>query len=197
MKVFYDYIAIIVFFIVFKWQGIYAATAAAMGIAALQTIGHRLIFKRFDRTHLITFGSIMLLGGATLIFHNDLFIKWKPSIVYWVFTVVLLGSHYFGDKPIMQRLLGEKIHLPKKIWRRFNSTWAYFFLILGFMNIYVVYHFSTSAWVNFKLFGTLGLTFLFAIVQGIYLQRHIIEMPTTEGSKTSPKDSNPPISRAK
>lgn len=180
MKVFYDYIAIIAFFIIYKFFGIYVATASAIVISALQTILHRLIYKRFEKIHLITFAVILVLGGATLFFHNALFIKWKPSIIYWVFAIALLLSNKIGKMPLMQRMLESKISMPAHLWQQLNNNWAYFFITLGALNVYVLTHFSTNAWVNFKLFGTLGLTLLFTVVQFMLLGPHIKEVPHSE-----------------
>lgn len=173
MKFLYDALSIIVFFIVFKIYGIYAATAAAMIISLIQLTAYWVLYQKIDKGLLMTFIIIMVLGGATLFFHNPLFVQWKPSIVYWVFAIVLFGSHFVGNKTIMQRLLEAQIDIPKKIWTRLNLMWGLFFFIMGFINLYVVYNYSENAWVNFKLFGTLGLTIVLVIVQAAYLARHI------------------------
>jgi len=116
---------------------------------------------------------IFVLGGATLIFHKVIFIKWKPSIIYWLFSLLLIGSQFIGKMTLIHRMIGDKIVLPKKIWSRVNLSWGIFFLLMGFLNLYVVYHYSTSSWVNFKLFGTLGLTIVFVFLQVIYMSRHM------------------------
>ena len=169
MKIIYDYIAIIAFFAVFKFYGIYWATAAAIIISGIQLISYRLIYKRFDKMYLITFGVIFVLGGTTLLLHNAIFIKWKPTIIYWVMAIALFISTKYGKKTLLERLLGEKITLPKPIWLSMTEAWGYFFLGLGMLNIYVLYHFSTAAWVNFKLFGTIGLIVVFTIFTSIYM----------------------------
>ena len=175
MKLLYDYFPIICFFIAYKLYGIFVATAVTMLASALQISVYWLIHKRFEKVHLITLAFILILGGATLIFHNAIFIQWKPSVIYWIIGLLLIFSHIIGKKPIIHRLLGDKIELPKKIWDRINFSWGLFFIVLGFMNIYVVYHYSTDTWVNFKLFGTLGLTLLFGAIQVIYLSRYVKE----------------------
>jgi intracellular septation protein len=173
MKVLYDYIAIIAFFVAYKLYGIYTATVVAIAVAALQTIMFRLIYKRFEKFHVITFCLLAVLGGATLLFHNTLFIKWKPSVIYWLFAVIMIFSMRKGSKPVLQRLLEDKISLPDRIWRTLNQSWAYYFTGLGLLNVYVLTYYSTDAWVNFKLFGTLGLTLVFTIGQAIYMSKHM------------------------
>lgn len=146
-----------------------------MVASVLQIAIYWLIYKRTEKVHLITLAFILVLGGATLFFHKAIFIQWKPSVIYWIFGLLLIFSHVIGKKPIIHRLLGDKIQLPKKIWGRINFAWGVFFILLGFLNLYVVYHYSTNAWVNFKLFGTLGLTLLFALIQVLYLSRYVKE----------------------
>ncbi|MCH9769921.1 MAG: septation protein A [Gammaproteobacteria bacterium] len=173
MKFLYDFFPIICFFIAYKLFGVYIATAATMVASFLQVGFYWLRQRRFEKLHLITLAFVLVLGGSTLIFHDAIFIKWKPSIIYWIFCGFLLASQYFGKQPITKRLLAEKITLPNKVWKRVNLSWALFFLFLGFLNIYVVYHYNTNSWVNFKLFGTLGLTVVFIVLQTWYMSRHI------------------------
>jgi intracellular septation protein len=173
MKLLYDFFPIIVFFIIFKLFGIYAATASAIVISLAQVIVHWVRFRKFDMMQVITLIIIVIFGGATLVLHDVMFIKWKVSVINWAFALVFLGSQWIGDKNIMQRMLAGKIELPQQIWVRLNMLWVGYFLVLGFINIYVVYHFSTEAWVNFKLFGVLGLTVVFVIIQSIYLSKHL------------------------
>lgn len=186
MKMFYDYIAIIAFFVAYKFFGIYTATAVAIIVSALQTISYRIIYKHFDKLHLVTFALLSILGGATLLLHNTLFIKWKPSIIYWVFAIILLVSQRKNSKPMLQRMLSDKISLESKIWKTINAAWAYFFIGLGLLNVYVLTYFSTSAWVNFKLFGTLGLTILFTVLQAFYMSRHM-QLPQDSSNKEDKK----------
>jgi intracellular septation protein len=173
MKFLYDYFPIICFFIAYKFYGIFVATAVTMGASFIQVSGYWLIHRRFEKIHLITLALILLLGTSTLIFHKAIFIKWKPSIIYWVFALLLFGSQYIGKKPLLHRMLGDKISMPAKIWKRMNFWWGVFFTFLGILNLYVVYHYDTNAWVNFKLFGTLGITLVFLVLQALYMARHI------------------------
>lgn len=171
MKFLYDYFPIICFFVAYKLFGIYVATAATMAACVLQVSVYWLIHRCFERMHVITATFVIVLGSATLILHNPIFIKWKPTIIYWAFTLSLLGSQFFSKKTLIHRMLGDKIRIPLKIWEHINYSWAAFFLLLGFLNLYVVYNFSTNAWVNFKLFGTLGLMLFFIIAQALYMSR--------------------------
>lgn len=172
MKFLFDYFPIICFFIAFKIYGIYVATAVAMISSLLQVGVYWLKNRRFEKLHVITLAFIIILGSFTLIFHNPIFIKWKPTIIYWVFSIILIASQFIGKKPVIYRLLNEKVTLPKKVWTHLNISWAIFFLMLGILNLYVVYHYDTNAWVNFKLFGTLGLMLIFIILQAIYIAKH-------------------------
>lgn len=172
MKFLTDFFPIVLFFIAYKLWGIYTATAVAMGAGALIVCWEWVFFRKIDKMQLATVGLIGVLGGATLFFHNDLFIKWKPTLINWLFSVVFLVSHYFGKQPLIKRMMSAQINLPEEIWNRLNMSWAGFFLLSGVMNLYVAYYFSTNAWVNFKLFGLLGLTFLFVILQAVYLSRY-------------------------
>lgn len=174
MKLLFDYFPIICFFVVYKLYGVFIATAATMIACVLQNIIYWLIHKRFEKLHVITLISVLVLGSFTLIFHKAIFIQWKPSIIYWAFSIALLYSHFFSKKNLMARMLDTKIVMPEKIWTHLNMAWAIFFLLLGFLNIYVVYHYSMNAWVNFKLFGTLGLTIAFTIGQAIYMSKHMV-----------------------
>ncbi len=171
-KLLYDYFPILCFFVAYKLYGIYTATAVTMAAAFLQVSIDWLKYHRFDKLHLITLALILLMGSATLISHDDIFIKWKPSLIYWLFAALLLGSQFIGSKPLMSRLLSEQVQLPKKIWTHINVSWGIFFAAMGVANVYVVYHYDTDTWVNFKLFGTLGLTLVFCIAQGFYVARH-------------------------
>ncbi len=173
MKFLFDYFPIIVFFVSYKFWNIYVATALTMIASALQVGIYWLNHKRFEKLHLITLLFIIVLGGSTLLFHNEIFIKWKPTIVYWAFSVALFVSQFIGSKSLIQRMLQEKVTLPLKIWSRVNASWALFFAIMGLVNLYVVYHYSTNAWVNFKLFGSLGLMLIFIVLQAFYLSYHM------------------------
>lgn len=173
MKFLFDYFPIICFFVAYKFSNIYTATAVTIGASLVQLTVYWLIHRRFESLHTLTFVFIVLLGGSTLLFHKDIFIKWKPSVIYWIFAITLLFSQFFSKKSVLERMLSDKITLSVKIWKRLNLSWAIFFILMGFLNLYVVYHFDTNAWVNFKLFGTLGITILFIIIQALYMARYM------------------------
>lgn len=173
MKFLYDFLPIVIFFIIFKWLGIYAATLSAIIISALQVLFHWLRYKKIEKMQLTTLLILIVLGGATLVFHNPLFIQWKVSIINWIFGSVFLLSGFIGKKNIIERFLGEKITLSAKVWSRLNLLWAFYFLIVGFVNLYVMYHYTLDEWVNFKLFGVLTITIIFIVLQTLYLVRHV------------------------
>ena len=173
MKFLYDYFPVICFFIGYKLYGIYTATVVAMIASFLQVGCFWLKNRRFEQLHLLTFALIILLGSITLAFHQPIFIKWKPSIIYWLFGSALLFSQYVTNKPLLYRMLKNKLQLPQHAWRLLNVSWAVFFITMGFLNVYVVYHYTTDAWVNFKLFGTLGLTLIFMIIQAFYIEKFL------------------------
>ena len=173
MKFLYDYFPVICFFIAYKLYGIYVATATAIIASFLQLGCFWLKCRYFEKLHVITFILISILGGITLAFHQPIFIKWKPSIIYWLFGGVLLVSQYLSASPLLCRMLKDKIQLPNHAWNTLNMSWAIFFIGMGFLNLYVVYHYDTNTWVNFKLFGTLSLTILFMIIQALYIAKHL------------------------
>lgn len=175
MKLLFDFFPILVFFICYKLFGIYVATAVAMAASLFQVIFYRLKTQKYEKMHLISLGLIMVLGGATLFFHNPWFIKWKPTGLYWLAAIVFISSAFIGKRPIIQKMMDGNISLPKKIWGRLNLAWATFFFAMGSLNLYVAYFYNTDTWVNFKLFGGAGLTLLFIFLQAIYLSRHVID----------------------
>jgi len=181
MKFLFDFFPILLFFIAYKIYGIYAATAVAI-VASFAQVGlfwfkHR----RFETTHLITLGIIVIFGGATLLLQDEMFIKWKPTILNWLLGLGFLGSQFIGEKPIAQRMMGKNIILSASGWSHLNLSWSGFFIAMGFLNLYVVYNFDTDTWVNFKLFGILGLTFAFVIAQAFYLSRHAKPIGNSDG----------------
>lgn len=177
MKLLASFFPIILFFVAYKIQGIYVATGVAMAAALLQTGWHWFRHGELEKMHLVTLAMLMVFGGMTLAFQDPTFIKWKPSVVNWLFGLAFLFSPLFGGKPLTERMMGHAAELPRMVWQRLNTAWALFFIAVGFLNIYVAYNFAEETWVNFKLFGLLGLTFSFIIVQSLYMARHIKEAP--------------------
>ncbi|URI11206.1 septation protein A [Aquincola tertiaricarbonis] len=136
--------------------------------------------KKVDVMLWVSLVLVVVLGGATIWFHNETFIKWKPSVLYWVMGSAFLLSELLLRKNLLRMLLGEQMQLPDQAWHRLNLAWVAFFAVMGVLNIWVAYNFSTDAWVNFKLFGGIGLMLLFTLAQGIYLSRHIKEEPASD-----------------
>jgi len=175
MKMLFDFFPVLLFFIVYKMVDIYMATAVLIAACAVQTFGHRLIKGRFENAHLITLVLVALFGGLTLFLQDETFIKWKPTAINWLFSIIFIGSQFIGDKTIIERMMGANITLPKPVWIRLNIAWSLFFILLGALNLYVAFSFDTDTWVNFKLFGLMGLTFAFIIIQSFYLMPYLKE----------------------
>jgi len=171
MKLFFDILPIIFFFICYKFFGLMVATKVTIAISLLQLLLTRLISGKVQQMSVISFFIVSILGGATLFFDNEIFIKWKPTAVYWVLSGAFFISHYM-NKTLAQRFGEKAIDLPTRSWRLLNLSWGLFFLLMGALNLYVVYNFATSVWVNFKLFGTLALTIVFVIGQSIYMTKY-------------------------
>lgn len=183
MKLLFDFFPVLLFFIAFKIYGIYTATAVAIVASFLQVLVSYFLHKKVEKMHVITFLLILVLGGATLFFHNPVFIKWKPTGIYWLTSIVFLASQYFGSKNLVQKMMDGNITLPTPIWKKLNIAWAAFFLAMGFLNIYIAYFYDTNTWVNFKFFGGLGLTLIFVVLQSLFLSKHIIEVESPSATK--------------
>ncbi|MFU8798248.1 MAG: septation protein A [Gammaproteobacteria bacterium] len=181
MKILVDFFPILLFFVTFKWYGIYVATAVTIVAATLQVAFYWFKYRRVETMTLITLGLVAVLGGATLLFHNEWFIKWKPTAINWAFGLAFFISQFIGEKSITQRMLGHNITLPTSIWLRLNMSWVIFFILTGTANLYVAYHFDTNTWVNFKLFGLMGATLIFIILQAIYMAPYIKPGLKSEG----------------
>jgi intracellular septation protein len=175
MKLLFDFFPIFLFFIVFKISDIYAATLAAIVATAVQVGVTWFKTRKVEPMHLVSLAIIVVFGGATLFLKDELFIKWKPTVLNWLFGIAFLASQIFSKRTLIERMLGNQIELPGSVWRRLNLSWAVFFIVLGGVNLFVIYNFNTETWVNFKLFGLLGLTFLFVVVQSLYLSRFLPE----------------------
>jgi len=178
MKLLFDFLPIFFFFIAYILFGIYPAIVVAIVTSGLQVMSYWVKFRRFDTMQVITFGTISILGGATLIFRNPLFFMWKPTIAYWVFGGLFLVSQFMGKKPFLQRLMDSMVTLPHAVWQQLNFAWAAFFILLGFVNLYVAYHYSMTVWVYFKFIGALGATLVFVLAQSLYMMRYLKENET-------------------
>lgn len=183
MKFLFDFFPILLFFIAYKFYGIYAATATAIVAAFLQVGLYWLKNRSFEKSHLITLVIIVIFGGATLYLQNPEFIKWKPTIIYWIFSIAFIGSQFIGKEPLIKRMMGKALSVDDTIWNKLNISWAIFFICMGFVNLYVFKNYDEDTWVNFKLFGLMGLTLVFIIAQGFYLSRYIEEDNTEKEIK--------------
>lgn len=177
-KLLFDFFPIAIFFAVYKYTNdIVMATAVLIPATCIQVLYAYWRTRKVEKMYLITLFLVVLLGGATVILQDKVFIQWKPTVVNWLFAVGFLGSEFIGSKNILERMMGSQIELPKPIWSRLNYLWIGFFILAGLINIYVAFsgHFTEEQWVDFKLFGMLGLTIVFVVLQGLYLARHITE----------------------
>lgn len=192
MKFLFDFFPIALFFITFKFyddpqEGVLAATAVAIIASALQVFLFWLKNKRVEKMHIITLVLITVLGGATLILKDPVFIKWKPTAVNWAFAIAFLGSQFIGEKPFVKRMMSHAVELPEPVWTKLNFAWVLFFTAMGFANLYVAFNYDLSTWVDFKTYGMLGLTVVFVILQAIYLSRHMPEPVEESKSGTGDK----------
>lgn len=151
------------------------ATIAVIIGSIIQIIWAKLHYKKVDNTLWLSALLVAILGGMTLYFQNDAFIKWKPTLLYWSFAVVLIGAKLFSKKNIIKMMMGKEIQLPETIWSNLNIAWAIFFSALGALNLYVAFHYSIDTWASFKLFGTMGLMFIFIIAQSLAINKYIIQ----------------------
>jgi len=206
MKLLLDFLPIILFFAAFKyaegnkdWAAAFASehfgflvSGGAVGtgeapvllatlvviVATLTQVAVLLLRgRKVDMMLWVSLVLVVLLGGATVWFHSETFIKWKPSVLYWFMALAFLLSPLLLRKNLLKLLIGEQMQLPAPVWQRLNWAWVGFFALMGMLNIWVAYQFPTDVWVNFKLFGGIGLMLLFTIAQGLYLSRHLQEPP--------------------
>jgi len=189
MKQFIDFIPLLLFFLVYKLDprqvevaghaftlgGIFSATAVLI-VASLVVYGAIYATqRRLEKSQWLTLLACLVFGGMTLAFHSETFLKWKAPVVNWLFALAFLGSHFIGDKPLIQRMLGHAVKLPAPIWTRLNIAWIIFFIVCGSANLFVAFTFE-SIWVDFKVFGSLAMTLVFMLGQGLYLARHLQPM---------------------
>ncbi len=175
MKLLFDLFPVILFFIAFKAFNIYVATAVAIAATVVQIAWTKWKHGKVDMMLWVSFAIIAVFGGATLLLQDETFIKWKPTVLYWLFSVILLFSNLLFNKNLMRTLLHEKIAMPLHVWHRLNLIWSLFFAALGFINLYVAFNYSTDAWVNFKLFGFTGLMVVFILGQSMWLAKYVDE----------------------
>ncbi len=179
MKLLIDFFPIILFFVAFKLAGIYVATGIAIVATIAQIAWLRHSTGKIEPMQWVSLGVIVLFGGATIVAQNETFIKWKPTVLYWLMGASLMAGLLF-KKNLLKSLMGSQIDLPEAAWRVTNWSWIVFFAIMGVLNLWVAFTFDTDTWVNFKLFGGLGLMVVFVIGQALYLGRY---MKTDEAPK--------------
>ncbi|OFZ88333.1 MAG: septation protein A [Betaproteobacteria bacterium RBG_16_64_18] len=175
MKFLFDLLPVILFFVVFKFADIYAATGVAIAATFAQIGWLKFRRRKVDTMMWVSLAIIAVFGGATLLLKDETFIKWKPTVLYWMFSGILLGGQLLLGKNIIRAMMGKQIELPEAIWRKLNWSWAAFFALMGAANLYVAFNFSTDAWVNFKLFGGMGLMLVFVVLQALFLSRYMQE----------------------
>jgi len=185
-KFLFDLFPLILFFIAYRSADIYTATAVAMAASAAQIVWLKARQRAIETTHWINLVVIVVFGGATLAFQSDTFIKWKPTVLYWVFAAALLGSRIIFKRNLILRLLQAQVSVADPVWERLNLAWAGFFALAGAANLYVAFsgHFSIDQWVNFKVFGLMGLLFAFAIAQAFWLARHLQTPANTDAPQS-------------
>lgn len=181
MKQWLDYIPLILFLVAFKTMGIFPATAVL--IASTVCLYGYLHFKegKLEKNHKIVLAATVIFGGLTLALHDETFIKWKAPIVNWLLALFFLGSHFIGDKLAIERLMGHALELPARVWTGLNIAWIAFFAALGAANLYVAFTYE-SIWVDFKVFGSLGLTFAFVVAQMAVISRYLPSEPESGGA---------------
>lgn len=194
MKQLAEFVPIALFFIVYQlkgtslelggWEysfdGIYSATAVLMLATVAQVLLTWAFTRTLERRLLWLLLAVLVFGGATLVFHNQMFIQWKPTIFNWVLALVFGASQYIGDKNLMERTLGSQIHLPKPVWTRLNLLWVTNFLFVGALNLVVAYGFSEQAWVSYKLYSAIGFTLLLTILTALIISPHLKDTATQE-----------------
>lgn len=173
MKLLFDLFPVIVFFVAFKAADIYVATGVAIAATFAQIAWVWFRHRKVENMLWVSLAIIVVFGGATLLLHDETFIKWKPTVLYWAFGVVLIGARYALGKNLIRSMVGKQLTMPEPVWDKLNLSWAGFFLLMGCLNLLVAFNFSTDVWVNFKLFGGMGLMLLFALGQGLMLSRYV------------------------
>ena len=181
MKLLFDLFPVLLFFVAYKMYDIFVATGVAIAASVVQLGAFWFMHRRFETMHVVTLCALVVFGGMTIVLRDPVFIKWKTTIVNWIFAAIILYSQVFTKRTVIEALLGSKIHLPEAAWRSMNLNWGVFFTFVGALNIYVAFYFGLDLdearreeiWVNFKVFGVLGLTLAFMVYQMFRIARHI------------------------
>lgn len=185
MKLLIDFFPIILFFAAFKAWGIYAATAVAIVATIVQIAYLRFKTGKVETMQWVSLGVIVVFGGATLLAHDENFIKWKPTVLYWLMGGALLVGLVLFKKNFIKSLMGAQMQLPDSVWNTLNWAWTGFFAVMGVLNLWVAFNFDTDTWVNFKMFGGIGLMLAFVVGQALYLVRYLKEPEQNTATKDS------------
>ena len=185
MKLLIDFFPIILFFAAFKAWGIYAATAVAIVATIVQIAYLRFKTGKVETMQWVSLGVIVVFGGATLLAHDENFIKWKPTVLYWLMGGALLVGLVLFKKNFIKSLMGAQMQLPGSVWNTLNWAWTGFFAVMGVLNLWVAFNFDTDTWVNFKMFGGIGLMLAFVVGQALYLGRYLKEPEQNTATKDS------------
>ena len=173
MKFLFDMLPVVLFFIAWSFYDIFVATAVAIAATVAQVAWMWLRHRRVDNMLWVTLVIMVVFGGATLISRDTTFIRWKPTVLYWVFAATLVGARLFLGKNLIRAMMEKQMTLPDTVWSKINASWVGFFVVMGIINLYVAYTFSEAVWVQFKLFGGIGLMLLFVVAQACMLARYI------------------------
>lgn len=199
MKFFFDLFPVLLFFVAFKAYDIFVATAVAIAATIAQIGWLRFRQHQIDKMMWVNLGIIVVFGGATLVSQDETFIKWKPTVLYWLMATVLIISNQFFKKNLIQAMLEKQVALPSIIWNKLNLSWVGFFLLMGCLNLYVAFNFSVDNWVTFKLFGSTGLMLIFIILQvmmmGKYIKEAAPELVNADESMNEQHNSTEKISK--
>jgi intracellular septation protein len=190
MQALLDFLPVIAFVATYWITGdMSAAIAVIMAAVTLQVLATWLLKRELSRMLIASAVLVLVLGGISLILDDPLFFKWKPTGLYWLFALLFLGSQFFGAQPMVKRMMvsvaKDEIELTDTVWKQLNLAWVVFFIIAGCANIYVAYNYAEATWVNFKLFGLFGMTFIFLLLQTLWLSRHMTEAPKENDEESS------------
>ena len=191
MKFIFDLFPVILFFVAYKTYDIYVATAVAIAATLVQIGWTWLRHRKVDKMLWMSLAVIGLLGGATLMLQDELFIMWKPTVLYWLFSAILLVSSVFFKRNLIQALLEKQLALPERVWGKLNASWVIFFIFMGGINLHIAYGYSLDTWVNFKLFGSTGLMIIFVVVQMMMLGKYVKQPETDKVGAAVPVEDHP------
>ncbi|MFT7686525.1 MAG: intracellular septation protein [Candidatus Azotimanducaceae bacterium] len=170
MKQFAEFVPITVFFgVYFYTRDIFLSTGVLMAAMFLQLLFEFFTTGKVEKKTLIIFGIVVVLGSLTLFFQDETFLLWKPTIVNWLFCIVLLGSHLVSEKTLLEKMLGQQLTLPAPVWKNLSLGWSLGFFVAGAINLFVAYNYSLDTWVTYKLFGGFGISLIYMVIMMTYL----------------------------